>query len=133
MQRRRFILLTAFGSAATAFTGLQCSSRRSAVLSILEKPDQLSFICDEQTIREIGLSYQLQKPEEANARILEALLLTDRAGRPVSSSVGEKFIQTLINNKTGQDFQRANTVVVRGWILALTEARQCALFAAHNQ
>jgi hypothetical protein len=99
----------------------------------LDKPGALSYICDLQAIREIGLAYRLQKPEENEARKLEDLLLTDSAGRYVSSSSDDHFVQTLINNEIEQDFKKANTVVVKGWILAVTEARQCALFAIHNQ
>src|SRR5450631_1412837 len=133
MQRRNFILLTAIGGTVTVFAGLQCNPRQSAVYSILGKPGPLSFICDEQTIREIGLVYRLQKPEEKEAHKLEDLLLTDSVGHQLSSSVDDQIVQNLISKKVEQDFEKANTVVVRGWILAVTEARQCALFAIHNQ
>jgi hypothetical protein len=133
MQRRKFILLSAIGGTATAFTGLQCNSRQPVFYKILDKPGALSYICDSQTIREIGSAYRLQKPEENEARKLESLLLTDSGGRSVSSNSDDQFVQTLINNKIEQDFEKANTVVVKGWILAVTEARQCALFAIHNQ
>jgi len=131
MQRRKFILLTAIGGTATAFAGLRCN-RQPVFYKILYKPGALSYVCDLQTIRKIGLAYRLQKPEENEARKLEDLLLTDSAGRSVSSSSDEQFVQTLINNKIETDFEKANTVVVKGWILAVTEARQCALFAIHN-
>jgi len=133
MQRRNFILLTAIGGTATVFAGPQCNPRQSAIYSVLAKPGPLSFICDEQTIREIGLAYRLQKPEEKEAGKLEDLLLTDSVGHPLSSSADVQIVQTLISKKVEQDFEKANTVVVRGWVLAITEARQCALFAIHNQ
>ena len=133
MQRRTFIMLTAVGSTAAAFAGLQCNSRQSSVYKVLGKPGQLSFICDEQTIREIGMAYRLQKPDENEVRKLEDLLLTDSSGKPLPSSVDDQIVQALLYKKTEQDFENANTVVVRGWILSLTEARQCALFSAHHQ
>jgi hypothetical protein len=133
MQRRKFILFTAVGGIATAFATLQCNPRQPAFYKILDKPGALSHICDLQTIREIGLAYRQQKPEENEIEKLEHLLLTDSAGRSVSTSSDDQLIQTLINNKIEQDFEKANTVVVKGWILAVTEARQCALFAFHNQ
>jgi hypothetical protein len=133
MERRKFILLTAFGGTATAFAGLQCSSRETSYYNILDKPGPLSYICDKHTIREIGLAYQAQRPEENGSRKLADLLLTDSSGRPVFSSADNQFIQTLINKKIEQDFEKGNVIVVKGWILAITEARQCALFAARNQ
>jgi hypothetical protein len=133
MQRRKFIRLTAIGGTATVFAGLQCNLHRPSFYKILDKPGDLSFICDLQTIREIGLAYRLQKPEENESHKLEDLLLSDSAGRSVTSASDDRFVQTLINNKIEQDFEKANTVVVKGWILAVTEARQCALFAIHNQ
>jgi hypothetical protein len=133
MQRRKFILLTTVGGTATAFAALQCNPRQPAFYKILDKPGALSYICDLKTIREIGLAYRQQKPEEYEAEKLEDLLLTDSAGRTVSPSSDDQLVQRLINNKIERDFEKANTVVVKGWILAVTEARQCALFAIHNQ
>jgi hypothetical protein len=133
MQRRTFILLTSIGGAATAFTGLHCNPRGPAGSAILEKPGVLSYICDEKTLREIGLAYRQLRPEENEAGKLEELLLTDSGGRGLSASVDDQFIQALISKKIEEDFEKADTVVVKGWILAITEARQCALFAVHHQ
>lgn len=133
MKRRKFILLAAAGSAAVAIAGIECNSRPPAVYAVLEKPGALSRICDEQTIREIGLAYRLQKPEENSSQKLADALLTDSSGRPLSSSVDDQFVRTLISKKIELDFEKANMIVVRGWILAVTEARQCAFFAVQHQ
>lgn len=133
MQRRKFILLSAVTGTVTVFAGIQCNSRQPAIYSVLEKPRSLLQICDERTIREIGMAYRLQKPEENSAGELADVLLTDASGRPLSSSVDDQFVQTMVSKKVEQDFEKANTVLVRGWILAVTEARQCALFAVQHQ
>jgi hypothetical protein len=133
MQRRKFIALSALGGAALGFTGVNCSHRSKAFYSILDKPQQLSYICDAKTIREIGMDYRLQTPAETDGDKLEELLTTDFAGKPVSSSSDNLYIQTLINQKIKHDFETGNTVVVRGWILAVTEARQCALLFVNSQ
>ena len=132
MQRRKFILLSAVAGTATAFGGIQCHSRPPAIYGVLEKPMSLSQICDVQTIREIGLAYRLQKPEERGADVLADSLLTDASGRSLSSSSDDRLISEFISKKVELDFEKANTVVVSGWILALTEARQCALYAVQH-
>lgn len=132
MQRRKFILLSAVAGTATAFAGIQCNNRPPAIYSVLEKPQILSEICDEQTIREIGLAYLLQNPEEQTAAKLAANLLTDQAGGPLSSSADEQFVRTLVSRKVEMDFEKSYTVVLKGWILAVTEGRQCALFAVQH-
>jgi hypothetical protein len=133
MQRRKFIQLSAIGSAAIGITGIGCTHRHPAFFNILVKPVQLSQICDSKTIREIGMAYRLQTVSEGDADKLVALLSADSTGNPVSLASDNLFIQTLINQKTKQDFETANTVIVNGWILAVTEARQCALLFVSNQ
>jgi hypothetical protein len=132
MQRRKFIQLSAIGSAAIGVTGIYCNRHR-AFYEVMDNPGQLSHICDVKTIREIGMAYRLQTPAETKADILAALLLADPAGNFVSSSSDNLIIQTLIDQKIKRDFETGNTVMVKGWILAVTEARQCALLSANNQ
>jgi hypothetical protein len=133
MRRRRFIRLSLIGGTAIGFGGMYCNARRSAFFSVLDKPMQLSYICDTHTIRDIGLSYRLQIPAEAGPDKLTELLSTDSVGSPIPASANKLFVQTLIDQKIKQDFEKGNTVLVKGWILSVTEARQCALFAVNNQ
>ncbi len=133
MQRRKFIHISAIGGTVISLTGLSCGNGHHRNNSILDKPLQLSQICDTRTIREIGLDYRLKTPAEADARRLEELLTADSAGNPVSSSPDNLTMQELMNQKVLNDFEKGNTVVVKGWVLAVTEARQCALFFVNNQ
>ncbi|HCL84855.1 MAG TPA: hypothetical protein DIC22_12820 [Chitinophagaceae bacterium] len=133
MQRRKFIQLAAMGSAAVGMTGTGCHNRHPAFYSILDKPGALSQICDLQTVREIGKAYRLQAPSESDAGRLVALLSSDSAGNPIPSASDNAFVQGLIRQKIGRDFETGNTVIVKGWILAVTEARQCALLYVNNQ
>jgi len=133
IRRRRFIRLSLIGGAAISFSGIYCHTRRTEFHSVLDKPLQLSHICDTHTIRDIGLNYRLLVPAESGPDKLAELLSMDSAGAPISTSANKLFVQTLINQKITQDFEKSNTVVVKGWILSVTEARQCALFAVNNQ
>lgn len=133
MQRRKFIRLSALGGAAIGIAGINCHGARPEFNSILEKPAQLSYICDTNTIREIGRAYRLQVPAESAADRLLELMTIDSAGKTVSSYSDKLYIQKLFDQKIEQDFEKGNTVVVKGWILAVTEARQCALFFVNHQ
>jgi hypothetical protein len=132
MQRRQFILLTAMGGAAVGITGISCGHYHPALYDILSEPSTLAQICDLKTIKEIGMTYRLQRPSEKDADKLVSLLLTDTTGKPVSSDADKSSIQTLLHNKMNHDFENDNTVIVKGWILSVTEARQCALQFVDN-
>ena len=79
------------------------------------------------------MTYRLQTPAESEADKLAELLSMDSAGNKISSSNDDLFIQNLINQKIKHDFETDNTVIVKGWVLTVTEARQCALLYAIDQ
>src|SRR5271169_5969890 len=103
MQRQEFIRLSAIGCVAIGFTGINCKHHHSGFYNVLDNPQQLSYICDAKTIREIGMTYRLQIPAETEADKLAELLSADSAGNFVSFSSDNLFIQTLINQKITRD------------------------------
>ncbi len=133
MQRRKFIQVSAIGTTAFVITGVSCKNQNTSFYNILDKPDKLSRICDLNTIRRIGMTYRLQMPTESSTDKLADLLSTDSGGNKISTSSDDLFIQNLINQKIKHDFDTDNTVIVNGWVLTVTEARQCALLYAINQ
>jgi hypothetical protein len=114
------------GGTVFLVTGISCNRRHPISYDILGKPEALAQICDLKTLKEIGMAYYAQIPSETDADKLAALLLTDSAGNPVSSSSENSVIQTLISKKIDHDFETGNTVIVKDWILSVTEVRQCA-------
>ena len=132
MQRRQFLQLTAMGGTVILVTGVSCSQRHPVSYDILGKPEALAQICDLKTLKEIGMAYRGQTASETDADKLSALLLTDSTGNPVSSASDQSFIQTLLSKKIDWDFETGNIVIVKGWILSVTEARQCALLFINN-
>lgn len=132
MQRRKFIQLSAVGGAAISITGISCGHTSPASYDLLAKPIELAQICDLKTLREIGMSYRLQAPSERQGDKLVTLLLTDTDGDRVPATSDDLAIRYLISRKIRQDFETGHTVIVKGWILALTEARQCALLVVNN-
>src|SRR5215213_5292994 len=100
MERRRFILvsLTAAGAIGLPLAG--CSPAHDALA-----PGMLSSLCDKKTLRAIGSAYLQQHAGEKNKDVLTKLIL---------------------NANVQDDFKKGNIVVIKGWVLAVTEARQCA-------
>ncbi len=128
MKRRFFIL-----SAATVGVGLpvayyikeKSSDKNSNPLFI---PQLLSTFCSEHMLKNIGKNYMLQVPDENGKTILQDLLLTDNSGKKTKATATDE-VAALMNNKMNADFTAANTLVLNGWVLSKTEARQCALFS----
>jgi hypothetical protein len=128
MRRRKFIGITTIGITTLGLTGIGCRDPNGGFGNVWNRPIQLSHICDIKTIREIGMAYKSQTPAESDPKRLAELLMTDVAGNKVLTSAGDPFIRSLLDQKISQDFKTGNIVTVNGWILAETEARQCALF-----
>ena len=132
MKRRSFILLSASGLTALVLPSLGCNHVDANSAKILQLPNQLSHIVDAQTIREIGIAYRKQLAVNVNKDQLMELLLTDNAGKPVASS-DTTILKTVLNNKIKSDFEKGNTLTLKGWILSETEARQCAVYSLIQQ
>jgi hypothetical protein len=107
MNRRNFLWLTLAGIPIAA-----CHHPDTAQLQTLARPDFLLHVCDTATIRAIGQAYRAQVPKEAGEETLIRLLQTSPP-----------------KEKTQEDYASGHTTTVKGWVLSLTEARQCALYS----
>jgi hypothetical protein len=81
----------------------------------------LSHIWDAEEIEKAGALYREQFSEEDSEGQLVLKLLENADGKSPEGSV--------LQQKIVQDFEKGDTVMVDGWILSRTEARQCALFS----
>lgn len=116
MQRRYFLWLAVSGTAALTLPFLHCGNKNAALQKTLFQPEILSRICDAKTLKDIGNSYRKKIPAENNKNQLQNLLLKD-------TTVKE------IQNNINRDFEAGRIIKINGWILSVTEARQCALFS----
>jgi hypothetical protein len=132
MKRRQFIQLSAVGGTVMLVTGISCSHHHTVSADLLSHPEDLAQICDLKTLREIGMAYHQQAASEMETDKLTDLLLTDSAGRRLPPDADPAAVQTLISTKIKEDFELGKTVLVKGWILSVTEARQCALLFVNN-
>lgn len=112
MKRRTFISIS--------YTGLVASTLPFACSPVAAdaNPASLAQIWDTQTIIAIGNRYRELVPDE-NGQSTLASLLQMREG--VDSEERAK-----------EDFSQGKQVMVDGWLLSITEARQCALFALNQ-
>ena len=124
MQRRTFIQLSAYTIAALTLPLV--NSCTSSTNRVLEQPLFFAHLVDGKTIRETGLAYRKQFPNEDSQTTLTGLLL----GK--NSSEDKKLIQSLLDQQVDQDFKTGKTVTAAGWVLSITEARQCALYSILN-
>jgi hypothetical protein len=129
MKRKQFILVSAVGITAIAGTGLGCGRRKDTLQKLLSEPVLLEHICDAKTLAQIGDAYRRQMGEEVKPERLQAELLSDSAGQKISESSSFSVIQNLLDQKIHADFATGNVIVLDGWVLSQTEARQCALFS----
>jgi hypothetical protein len=91
-------------------------------------PDQLSNFCSEKKLREMGIAYRNQVPSENAKEQLKELILTNDSGKKMTKS-DKLVVAEFINQKTREDFLAYKTVVLKGWVISVTEARQCALLS----
>lgn len=130
MKRRTFIWLSAASVASLYIPATGCSNRYKLANKTVAQPQFLAHICEEKTIKEIGTSYKRQVPAEESAQKLASLILTDNSGHAIPETTDNNKLQAMLNEKITHEFESGRTVMVNGWVLSQTEARQCALYAS---
>jgi len=121
MQRRNFIHLSAYTAIALTLPFANgCGYRR---IDIESQPLFFSHITDAATIIETGMAYRKANRGEDNKTKLAELLLAN------NTTADNAAIRTMLDNRVKDDFKAGEIAVVKGWVLSLTEARQCALFS----
>ena len=123
MKRRRFLELTALGAAGVSLPAARHLAGRSDPWHAYARPTLLALLGDRRDVQAIGTAYRQAVPEESTAGALVAAI---DAERPAASEAGDGLTDRL-DRQTRADFDHGRTVVVRGWVLSVTEARQCAL------
>jgi hypothetical protein len=91
-------------------------------------PEFLLNFCDEKILNDIGVAYKLQVPEENEKKKLVDLILTDNKGLKINASEWQN-VKEHVAKKIHEEFADNRTVILKGWIITITEARQCALFS----
>jgi hypothetical protein len=131
MKRRKFILTALAAAALIAIPVIRYKWRNSMPGDPLLTPDVLAHFCDEKEICEIGSYYRSCVPAEDRKDKLVQLILTGDNGKRIKLP-GHDALSNWIDQKVREDFKEERTVIIDGWILSETEARQCALLSFGN-
>lgn len=130
LARRRTLMLLAWASSLPLLLRSTCSfpaadaaaSRTAQLRGLIREPE---------LARMLGRVYRTQWPEEADARTLTRLLWSDLG---LSDAPGEQVaapsrvqLWAALDSRVRQQFGSGDSVRIRGWVLARTEARLCAL------
>ena len=100
------------GTATVALPLSQCNTGNNTY-----QPEFLNSILTKEKVREIGKAYLGLFKSEADKKQLIALI---SQGHTSQQGAKNKF-------NVRDEFQQEKTVIVNGWILSVTEARQSAL------
>lgn len=95
------------------------------------EPAFLTNVCDDNTIRAIGMAYRTRNPEEGKLdKLMPVLLGTcgESPDRSHSEADYNRLMQKL-DQAVRDDYSDGRVVTINGWVLSLTEARQCALYS----
>lgn len=120
LDRRRFLQLTAAGVVATLTeSGCRGTSENAVTLG---QPALIEMLGPAR-VREIGTQYRSAYPKENTAEALrDAITRSQHPGFPL---IWHRPIEDQIRD----DFTAGRTVLIAGWVLSETEARQCALYS----
>ena len=122
MNRKKFMVLSGLGLAALSLPVACQFSRRREQLAVLERPLELSRVCDTAALVSVGAQYRRRQAEENDEDLLFELLLPESAAPPDS-------LAQMLLDRIRADYENNDTLILDGWVLSRTEARQCALFS----
>lgn len=130
MRRRTFLLGAAASGLSLAWRSLGSWPFSQTPLSGSER---LATLLDDEGARVVGREYLRAFPAEASRGILTARVVEGLpGGSRVLATASDGRLRELLLQATAADFEDLRTVELRGWVLARTEARLCALAALHR-
>ena len=121
--KRRYFLVGLSSVAVITVTGTYLYSNRDIEYDpVIAEPFFLSHIWDSESIIDSGNKYLSAAENEKDEQALVKHILKGN-----SSSESESMQN--INKQISDDFKNDQTILVDGWILSITEARQCGLYS----
>jgi len=121
IDRRRFLKLSALGAIACVSES-GCSSATDRDTAAVDRPQLLAMLGPDR-VRQLGTHYRAATPSENNAAALRGAVSHGHHLRIPLLGIGS------LDDEVRDDFAAGRTVLVDGWVLSVTEARQAALFS----
>lgn len=123
MDRRQFLEIGGISVLAVPLAGSFVGVEPSLEQRPLMRPEMLVRLGDHGHTRRLGRRYRRAFPEENSSTVLTKILRR--------SAAEEEGLDLSMQLKVciQRDFAEGRTVLLDGWVLARTEARQCALFS----
>jgi hypothetical protein len=125
IDRRHFLRLSGAGAVAAAGLTMAACARGGSGIDerALARPELLTALGPD-VVRDLGRRYRQNNPGENDAeRVRDAIL----AAQSWPARIG--LTRESIGDQIRAEFANGHTVIVDGWVLAATEARQCALYS----
>ncbi len=120
MKRRKFVLLSsAVGTAIVLKAFASCENALNPEFK--SGANSLHLIWNHDTIKDIGAKYRALFPMENIGENLKKSLKVD--------VLNEYSIRLELEKRITKDFETDQIVILDGWLISLTEARQCALYS----
>lgn len=116
------MVVSGLGLAALSLPVACQFSRKREQLAVLARPEGLARVCDTATLVSVGAQYRKKQAEEDYEDLLFELLLPESAAPPDS-------LAQMLLDRIRADYENNDTLILDGWVLSRTEARQCALFS----
>jgi hypothetical protein len=122
MKRRDFLSIAATaGAAGLILPGGLAASGQS--VDALAHPHVLEVLREPRLVAQLGMRYREVAPEESDQAALTAAILRDLDG------MADEPLGARLDARVRRDFVAGRTVTLHGWLLSVTEARQCALYS----
>src|SRR5437588_11643520 len=119
VDRRRFLQLSALGAIASV-TESGCSSAADRDTVAVDRPQLLAMLGPDR-VRQLGTHYRAVTPNENNAAALRGAISDGHHVRIPLLGIGT------LDEQIRDDFAAGRTILLDGWVLSVTEARQAAL------
>ncbi len=124
MDRRHFIASAAAGALGLGLSGAAWRTAPSENLHALARPALIDML-GERRVRDLGMRYRAMYPAACDADSLCAAILDGAMPTPADAPAMRAYLNATIQG----DFAAGRTMILKGWVLSMTEARQCALFS----
>lgn len=120
MHRRQFIHAAAAGALALGLPAASWPPALPPNPHVLARPELLGML-GEVHVRAIGLHYRKSLPDAGDVEAMRTAIM-------MNAEYGPALPEQLRQQIRG-DFGAGRTLLIDGWVLSVTEARQCALFS----